>query len=214
MNDVLSIISVKSRKNGQSCIIGFNDGESFECSYDLVLKYKLGINSIIPPKLLLDIKNEQNIYDAKQFAYNFVSYKPRTEKQIRQRLKDKGYNKFESDSAIEFLIKFDLVDDNKYAKQFISGYLKRKSAGKSKLISELIMKGIDKQLAQDALEEFYPHENTYEFALKATDKKLRIIRHKPLEKQKDSLIRYLQSSGFDWDIIRKVLKEVKFGVDE
>ncbi|OGU16634.1 MAG: hypothetical protein A2X61_01095 [Ignavibacteria bacterium GWB2_35_12] len=214
MNDELRIISVKSKKNGQSCIICLNDGELFECSYDLVLKYKLGSGSNIPPDLLQELKKEQRIYVAKQSAYNYVSYKPRTEKQIRQKLRDKMFEKDEADLALEFLMKFDLVDDAKYAKQFITDYLKRKSSGKSKLMSELIIKGIDKSIAQQALEEYYPHTETLELALKATKKKLRLIRHKPKEKQKESLIRFLQSAGFDWDIIRKVLKEIQFGDDE
>ena len=69
-------------------------------------------------------KKEQKIYLVKQTAFNFVSYKPRTEKQIRQKLRDKGYEKEEADLAIEFLIKFDFVDDAKYAKQFIADFLK------------------------------------------------------------------------------------------
>lgn len=214
MNDELKIISVKSKKNGQSCIICLSDGEILESSYDLVLKYKLGNNSIITTDLLLELKKEQRIFDAKQSAYNYVSYKPRTERQIRQKLRDKGYEKEESDLAIEFLIKFDLVDDERYAKQFISDFLKRKSSGKSKLLSELISKGIDKSLAQQSLEEFYPHRESLEIALKAANKKLRLIRHKPKEKQKESLIRFLQSAGFDWDLIRNVLKEIQFGDDE
>jgi len=214
MNDELKIISVKSKKNGQSCVIYLNDGETFECSYDLILKYKLGNGSIISPDLLQELKKEQRILMVKQTAFNFVSYKPRTEKQIRQKLRDKGYEKEEADLAIEFLIKFELVDDIKYAKLFISDFLKRKSSGKSKLISELIKKGIEKSTAQEAIDEYYPHAEDFEIALKATNKKLRIIRHKPKEKQKESLIRFLQSSGFDWDLIRKVLKEIQFGDDE
>ncbi len=214
MIDELKIISVKSKKNGQSCVVCLNDGEIFECSYDLILKYKLGNGSIMVPDLLIELKKEQRIFDAKQSAYNYVSYKPRTEKQIRQKLRDKGYEIDESGIAIEFLIKFGLVDDAKFAKQFIADFLKRKSSGKSKIMSELISKGIDKSVAQEALEEYYPHTETFEIALKATNKKLSLIRHKPKEKQKEYLIRYLQSSGFDWEIIRKVLKNIQFGDDE
>ncbi|TAL70449.1 MAG: regulatory protein RecX [Bacteroidetes bacterium] len=214
MDDEIRIISVKAKKNRQNCIIIFSNDDTFKCSYDIVLKYKLGNNSIISSDLFSEIKKEQRIYDVKQVAFNYVSYKPRTEKQIRQRLKEKGFEKVESDSAIGFLSKFDLVDDEKYSKQFIADYLKRKSVGKSKLISELLRKGIDKALAEDSVEKFFSKDDTLEYAMKAVNKKLRVIRHKPLEKQRDSLIRFLFASGFDWDIIRIVLKEIKFGVDE
>lgn len=214
MNDELRIISVKAKKNGQSCLISFNNDDVLECSYDLVLKHHLSKNSYINSDLFSELQKEQRIYVLKQVAYNFVSYKPRTEKQIRLKLKEKGYDKSESDLAIEFLLKFDLVDDEKYAKQFISDYLKRKSAGKSKLISELIMKGIDKSLAKNVLNQYYPENAAYEIALRAANKKFKLIRNKTGEKQKSSLIKYLQFSGFDWDIIRKVLREFKFGDNE
>ena len=45
-------------------------------------------------------------------------------------------------------------------------------------------------------------------ALKAAEKKLRMVSYKPVEKQRESLVRYLQVNGFSWDIIKNVLIEV------
>jgi regulatory protein len=61
------------------------------------------------------IRQQQDIINAKQAAYNYAAYKPRTEFQVRKRLKERGYEDNLVWEAIEFIKKFDLLDDELFA---------------------------------------------------------------------------------------------------
>ena len=199
------IISIVQRKNSSKCKILFNDESSLECSLDLIIKYSLGKDSIIDEKLENAILKEQNIFDIKQTALNYASYKPRTKFQVKNKLKEKGFNSPEIQIAIDFLTEFKLLNDEKYARTFIKDYLLRKPCGKAKLKQELYKRGIPKNLIEDSINKYFPENDTMNLAKKASEKKLRTISYKPIDKQKKSLISFLQRQGFQWDIIKEIL---------
>ena len=113
------IQSVKIIKGSSRCRVTLGTGDFFECSSDLVLKFKLGIGEKIDDEKIKIIKKEQNVIEAKQTAYNFASYKPRTTYQIKTNLKERGFSDDEIEPAISFLESFGLLNDMEYAQKFI-----------------------------------------------------------------------------------------------
>ncbi|MFC2130537.1 regulatory protein RecX [Bacteroidota bacterium] len=203
-----TISAIVQKKNKSSCIIYINSNRFIELSLDIILKYRLGKGTILNKTLEEKIICEQRIIDLKQAAYNFASYKPRTCKQIRNKMKQKGFADNEIVIAIAFLSEFNLLNDEKYAITFAKEYIKRKPCGKPKIINELMNRGISKELSEEAAAEAAPEEEIYELAKAAGEKKLRSIQYKSREKQKQSLISYLQRQGFNWDIIKQVSNEL------
>ena len=177
------------------------------------MKYKLQKNQSLSQKELDKILAEQNLIDCKQAAYYYASYKPRTEQQVIEKLKQKKFAPTEIKQAIVFLYEFNLLDDKRFAENYIRNTLRRKPAGKFKLSADLRQKGIDKDTATAAVEKVFPHEDTLKLAMEATSKKMRLIAGKEKSKQKTSLISFLNNRGFDWDTIKQVI-ENKFSDDE
>ena len=208
MNEFQFIIeTVKAKKSGRNCVLLLDNGEELECSKDLVLRHNLIKGRILTQDALKRIINEQKVIDVKQTAYNYVSYKPRTEKQVRIRLAGKGFSNDECETALTFLREFDLINDVRYAESFIKDLLKKKPASESRIMIDMLKRGIPKSIAIEAIHKIYPVEAKYDMAVKAAAKKMKLIRHKPIEKRKDSLIRYLQSLGYEWDLIKRVVND-------
>ncbi len=203
-----TITAIVQKKNKSSCVIYVNNNNFIELSLDIVIKYRLSKGMILDKTLEKNISSEQRIIEVKRTAYNYASYKPRTSKQIRNKLKQKGFADNEIEIAIVFLDEFNLLDDQKYAFTFAKEYIKRKPCGKSKIIHELINRGINKELSEKAAAEAVPEEEIYELAKAAGEKKLRSIQYKSKEKQKQSLISYLHRQGFNWDTIKQVSNEL------
>lgn len=174
---------------------------------DLVLEFKLGKGVILTEQLKNTILARQRIIDAKQRAVAFASYKPRTETQVRRKLQEVGFSTREQDLAIQYLKEFDYLNDAEYARMFVKDFLLRKPSSASRVKMELRKRGITELEAQEAIEQFFPKDDTSELALKAAQKKLRSVTHKPIEKQKTALIGYLQRQGFSWDIIKDILSK-------
>lgn len=215
MKDTNKVIkSVISKNRSSNCLVAI-DGEILELSLDLVMKHKLSNGVIISEKLLNQILKEQRKLDIQQSAIAFVSYKPRTVKQITDKLRLKGYKKEEIQYAVNFLKEYNYLDDRRYAHSFVKDYLVRKSVSDTKLLAELKKRGVPDDLAKEAVLELYPANDEFELAQKAAEKKLRMLSGKSIEKQKSSLISYLQRQGFKWEIIKKVLEsEINISVEE
>jgi regulatory protein len=208
MNVSIKIVSLNLIKRTQKCRITFDNEDVFECSVDLVVKFNLVRGIVIDTEKFELISKEQRLIDAKQAGYNFASYKPRTEQQIRNKLSEKGFTDSEINNVLNFLIKFNLIDDDKYAKLFVKDYLKRKPSGAKKLQLELYKRGIKKQTALSAIDEQLNPLDMESLAFKAGEKKLNLLKNKSDEKKKKALTDYLFRQGFDWDIIKTVLERL------
>lgn len=200
-----TIKSVVNKRYSQDCFVNFTNGESEIIAMDLALKYNLSPKKELSELDLNEILSENRKIKVKQIAYKYANYKPRTAKQVNERLKQKGFSESEIGSALKFLKEFGLINDKKYAENFIKELLNKKPSGRSAMISELKKKGISKELAELSISRFFPFEDLPDLAMQAAEKKMRIIRHKPKEKQKQALITYLQRRGFVWETIKSIL---------
>lgn len=196
----------KTRYN--NCYIIFKEGEELSVSMDIAVKYKLKKNLDIPDDLIIQIKTEQQYIESKRVAHNYISYKPRSEYQVRQKLADKNYPDDVIESAIKFLYEFDYLDDTKFAKMFAEQYLAKKPSGKSKLRSELNNKGIDEGIINQIVRDSYENNDVNELIRQAAKKKLRQVSYKPIDKQKTALNNYLQRQGFDFSLIKEIIAEL------
>ena len=76
----------------------------------------------------------------------------RTEKEIRDFLGEKEYEKGEIDEAITDLKEFGYIDDKRYAVEYFR-YAKKKSKAEAMIFRELAAKGIAAEFARDAIED-------------------------------------------------------------
>ena len=161
-------------------------------------------------------------------ALRFLSYRPRSEKEVRDYLKlktshfakasrDKQNSESGTENNIELLInkvieklkekKF--INDEEFAKGWIESRLKFKPRSMKLIKFELRHKGIDDELIDRLIHDSeFIIQNDLESAKKLVEK--RIGRLKGLGKQEvyQKLGRFLASKGFDWDTIKKVIDEV------
>ena len=206
-DDLLKIKSIKKKRYSQDCFVNFTNGRSEVIAMDLALKYNLSKDRNLSENELREILADNRKIKVKQVAYKYANYKPRTQQQIIQRLKQREFQEDEIDIAIRFLKEFNLIDDEKYAENYIKELIKKKPSGKRVIKAELMKKGIDSDLADMTLNKFFPFDEIDDMAIQAAGKKMRMIRHKPKEKQKQSLINFLQRRGFRWETIKGILPE-------
>lgn len=199
---------VQSSRN--SSIIQFDNGSNVEVNNDIITKFALSTDQEIGDEEYSEIISENELIIAKQVAYNYATYSARTEKQVAEKLKKSGFNENTIQLAIDFLKAYNLIDDKKYAESFINEKAKFKKWGINKIKIELLKKGIDKNIIDEQIRDLYSEEIDFENAIKLAERKMKAITNKPIEKQRQSLINYLQNKGYKWEIIMKVLQELKF----
>ena len=91
--------------------------------------------------------------DCREQALKLISFKDRTEKELRDRLEEKECTEDEIEETIEFLKNYGYIDDARYARRFAADSIKLRNHGPGRIRTELLRKGIDRDTIEIVLEE-------------------------------------------------------------
>ncbi len=101
------------------------------------------------------MKNKKSAFDA---AVNCITYRDRSRKELYDKLKEKGYSSSEIDDALDKMVYYGYINDERYAFSYIKSNINKKGSG---LIErELLNKGVDDNIISNSLEEFGQDEET------------------------------------------------------
>lgn len=138
-------------------------------------------------------------------SLKYLSIRARSIKELHDYLLKKGFADLEISQTIKQLKGLKFLNDENFAKSFIESR-QRKGKSKQSIAFELKLKGIDKDQSESILGDANDDLNT---AMEYIGKRLhQFDRFEKVVRQK-KIISRLQSRGFNWDIISKVLKELQ-----
>jgi regulatory protein len=129
-------------------------------------------------------------------AGRFLARRPRSERELREKLAELGYEEAVIDRTVIRLGELGLLDDLEFARQLIEEKSRRRHLGPRALRSELIKKGIAGEIIDEALESA-PDEEA-----QATELAMRLLRKvaaRPLKEQGPRLLRMLVAKGYSYD---------------
>jgi regulatory protein len=206
---------VAQRRNDARCSVFVNGEFSFGCAIDVAERHGLRKGQRLTRADIEQMQAEDDTLRAKQAAYTYVSYKPRTVQQVRLKLREKGFTAEEIEVAVEFLAEFGHVDDANYARMFIADSLQRKAVGLAKIRMELKKRGVSDYDIEDALAEHFDRDALHDqvranIAIAARKKLPALCRKYAAEPErcKQALVAYLGRQGFAWQDIKSVVEDV------
>lgn len=202
------ITKIEIQKRNKERVNLFLDGEyAFSISAELVYKEGLKVNSEINEEKIKSIAESENYIKCKESALRMIERNFKTEKEVKDKLKLKGYDDDSIENSVRFLKEYNFVNDRAYTKAFINDKLK--TMGSQKIKYSLIQKGIAKEVIEEELSDLNK-ENEKSVALNIAKKKLSAIKNKENDKYKISgkLYRFLISKGYESNIINDIVKEV------
>ncbi len=151
--------------------------------------------------------------DDKEKAYikaiNFLSYRPRSEKEVRDNLKKKKVTELNIEIAIQRLKNDNFVNDEEFASWYIEQRTTFRPRSKRLIQVELKRKGIDREIIEKLTNDkdvLTPSD--LDLAKKIVEAKLKRFKGKSREEVYPKLVRALASKGFDWDTIKEVIDDV------
>jgi regulatory protein len=145
-------------------------------------------------------------------VFRFLSVRPRSRKEIADYLRKKtSKNESDTSAVIEKVInrmtELGYIDDFKFAQWWVEQRQAFKPKGDQFIKRELMVKGVDRDLIDQALTQS-DTSSQKELALTAVRKKLPLWSKLPLIMQKQKLYSFLGRQGFDSDTIRSTIDEV------
>lgn len=147
--------------------------------------------------------------EAKLKLETFCAYQERSEYEIRLKLRLWGFNHEQSDTLVEYLKINHFLDNERFASSFVSGKFSIKKWGRLKIKSHLIQHQIPVESIQKSLEEIDDEKYCEVLQLLAEKKWDSITNVSDQWKRKHKTMTYLQSKGYENDIIQEVLKTLK-----
>lgn len=164
-------------------------------------------------------KEKENTKTAAEAAYSFLAARMRTTEEVRKHLEGKGYDTGEITDAINDLIGMRYLDDYLFALRYYE-YNREKKRGVLRAERELLEKGIDKETARNAKEDFLYEQKVDEFedALEIARKEVYvpsdIYGEAPRAREVDDrlaakIARKLESKGFSKGDIFRVLDRIR-----
>ncbi|WP_225871306.1 regulatory protein RecX [Pedobacter cryotolerans] len=138
-------------------------------------------------------------------AESWCAYQERSQQEARNKLYEYGLHQNEVEDLITELIVTNFLNEERFAMAYVSGKFNIKKWGKIKIKQGLKLKKVPDRLIQKALNSI-DGDKYLANILATAEKKLKVLAEKDPLKKKYKLITYLQSKGFEKDLIFDVLK--------
>lgn len=143
---------------------------------------------------------------AMERAGRWLALRPRTEKEMAERLIDGGFHPGVVEATVARLKELGLVDDHAFARQWVEERAGRKGVGRSLLVAELRSKGIEPEVADAAVAEAGLDETARARAVAAGH--LNKVRGLPVARQAARIQSVLLRRGFEPEVAEEAIKAV------
>jgi regulatory protein len=182
--------------------------EKFAFGVDEEIFYKSGLKKgdSLTEQQIKKITKEERKKEAKDVALRFLSFRRRTEKQVKEKLQKKGFDENTIKATIDKLREFDLINDLEFATSWVKDRLAFKPRGKKLLKQELWKKGISKDIIEQVTQELCQDEDKSALELLEKIKK----RYKDLEPTvaRRRMFSFLLRRGFSYETTKKALSQI------
>ena len=152
------------------------------------------------------IKRGGNQEEALKRAYKFLSYRPRSEAEVRTKLGQLGFPQKSVDTTLEKLRSLSLLNDEAFARGWARGRAEGRGYGPLRIERELRQKGVARPLISQVVKETFGREEGKERARGLVAKR---FRGKDLGDRKvlHRAAAFLQRRGYRNAVIAEVLKQ-------
>lgn len=197
------ITALKLQKRNRNRVNVYLDDE-FAFGLSRIVAAWLHTGQELSEEKIAELKAKDGVEVALQRALNFLSYRARSEKEVRQNLTKHGYDEPVIDEIIERLKRGGLLNDADFAEQWVDNRSEFRPRGRQVLRLELRQKGIPDEIISSTLE---PLDET-ELAFRAAQKKARRYRELEYPDFRKKMSGFLARRGFHYGIISEVVPKI------
>lgn len=136
---------------------------------------------------------------ARESAVRRCCLSKQTRKTLEIKLRAKGFSEEEIASSVEAMAENGYIDEDEYARAFVRDSYRIKKHGRIRIINELVLRGISRRKAEEAVNEYDADECGI----------IREVIEKRFDKDADKakIFKYFYSRGFEADDIRRCIDE-------
>ena len=213
----MKITNYEKQKHNEEKLNVFVDGEyKFAISINGWTKNLLYVDKEITEKEIEDILEKDKKELALNKAFKIVSNGLKTRKEVEKKLKEKGFEENDINYAIDKIIGYGYINDEYYVKCYILERAIPNKWGENKILSNLLQKGIDKEIILNGisnyLEDDIEYKNAYAFGIKKYNN-VNKTKYSAIQ-IKQKIVSSLIAKGYNYEIANRVLNDILKNNDE
>lgn len=153
--------------------------------------------------------NEKDVSRAKNCAYRYLSYRPRSRAEVERKLVEKHFPREIIHTVLVDLDRLGYVNDPDFARQWARSRVRLRGFGRRRIEHELTGKGVSGDIISEALDGVFDDSSETDIARREAEKKLKTLGRFEPEARRRRLAGFLERKGFSSDIIGTILRTVR-----
>ncbi len=197
-------------KKGKNVIVELDGNDEFLIREEVVYKAGLRKHDEISEEQLNGLIAQSSLIKIKEKAFDLLSRRQHSARELKIKLRKKGFEPAQIDSVINELIEKRYLNDEEFAKLLAEEKILKKKKGLNLVKKALYEKGIDRNIIEKTLAEYSEGEILYGNALSLAGKKIKSLEYKNLTETdlRNKVRTFLNSRGYSGEIIEKVINEI------
>lgn len=196
------IITELERQRRRRVNVYVNGRFAFSVGLPLAQEKGLYAGQEVTEELLQDLRREDERRRAYEDALRLLSYRPRSEKEMRFRLRRRGIDEGTVEETVRRLRQLHYLDDAAFAQFWAETRDAGRPSARRLVRSELLFKGVDSATASKALEGLDDEDAAY----RAASRRLRALAGLPRDAFQKRLGGFLVRRGFSYEVIRRTME--------
>jgi regulatory protein len=180
-------------------------------SAETLLRLALRTGDDIGPEQLTALQAAETIQNARNTALRFLSTRPRTEREMRSKLREKEFSDDEISRVMHDLRQAGLLDDREFTRMYVRNAQALRPAGAPVLRQKLFLLGVDRTVVDEIIAEELTAtdqaQSARDLAAHFVARARTTRKAEPPEKLRARLTAFLGRRGFRWEMIRKVVND-------
>ena len=203
----------QQKRDSERYNIFLDETYAFSVHESVLVKFGLTKGMQLDEWSMDEITYEDQIEKAFNRALHYLSFRMRSEFEVKKKLMDLEFGEAVVLEAIVKLRRLGFLDDQAFSEALLQTQKNASNKGPRAIQQELHKKGVGKELQQQVLEN-YSEEEQFAVAKKLAEKAARSNRSVAPTQLKQKIQNALARKGFSFEIIGSVMEEIDFGRDE
>jgi regulatory protein len=177
---------------------------SFAIADELAAKNHLKVGQHLSPDEIKELKEAALLQSCFDAAVHYLSYRPRSENEVRQRLRRRGFKSGDIEEVILKLKERRFIDDVAFAEYWRNNRLSFNPRSIRLIKLELRQKGVAAETASEVVNDLNDENSVYEAGLR----KARRFSCSDYNDFRRSLYNYLRRRGYDYGTVKSVVERL------
>ncbi|MEE8347097.1 MAG: RecX family transcriptional regulator [Dehalococcoidia bacterium] len=200
----MRVTAVEKQRRGKRVNLYLDGRFTLSLSAEVAAQAGLRAGDELDDEALRSLRETESRSGAMATALRLLSYRPRSESELRQRLDRRGTPPDLVEATLQRLRELNLVDDTAFAQAWVESRHRTSPRGRRLLRQELGAKGVDSDVLRPLLEQI----DEADAALRAASRRALSLRTHPYPEFRRRLGDFLRRRGFDYDTVRRTVERL------